>query len=162
MKFLFCLLLLAITNFAVAQQTSPQSNDEKKMLKEQQAPIKRSSKPATQQVTPQPTPTKSSEADNRAKQLAGLEKKGMNVQAYNYLGLDPLTATPQEYSAAKEKLYHEQPQKYTEFKKLLEKNNSATSSTVTIRNIKRSDYNAMPADRKAAIDAQPERYQIID
>lgn len=163
MRVLLCIILLsAIANFANAQQTTPQSNSEIKKLKEQQAPIKQSSRPATQQVTTQPTPTPSSEADIRAKQLAGLEKNGINVQACNYMGLDPFTTTPQEYRAAKEKLYHEQPEKYEELKKLLQNNNASQTTQNKKHVIKRSDYNAMSSERKAVIDASPERYQIID
>jgi lipopolysaccharide export LptBFGC system permease protein LptF len=159
MRVLLCIILLsAIANFANAQQTTPQSNSEIKKLKEQQAPIKQSSRTPIQQVAIQPTPTKSSEADIRAKQLAGLEKNGVNVQAYNYLGLDPFTATPEEYSAAKEKLYHEEPEKWTEFKALVQSEQVKTGK----QTITRSNYNALPANRKANIDSNPQLYQIID
>lgn len=158
MRILFCLLLLsAIANFATAQQTTPQSNDEKKALKEQQAPIKRSSRPVSQQVTPQSTPTKSSEADIRAKQLATLEKKGVNIETYKILGLDPLTATQQDYNAAKEKLYNENRPKYNE---VFKQNNTTTKSSH--RMISRSDFNKMSVEQQAYISANSERFKIVD
>lgn len=163
MRILFCILLLsAITNFATAQQTSPQSNDEIKKLKEQQSPIKQSSRPATQQVTPEPTPTKIITSDNTNNPLGVLGKKEVNVQAYEYLGLDPSNATTADYNAAKKKLYYEQPEKYEALKKLLQNNNASQTNQNKKHVIKRSDYNAMSSARKVAIDASPERYQIID
>lgn len=74
------------------------------------------------------------------------------------LGL-PVTASQEEYNAAKKKLYLENPDKYNE---LFKQKKSETTPSNGVRNVQRSTYNDMPAERKAYIDAHPELYKIID
>lgn len=137
--------ILLIGGFAVLCYAtgSAQSNQPAQLLKGS------SPKTTTTQTVVTPAPTMTQEEKN-AKALADTPQGQNNVR----LGL-PVTATKEEYAAAKEKLFHENPQKYQELF------GTKTGAPEVIQ-LKRSEFNKMNPQQQARVQANPERFNIVD
>lgn len=161
-----------ITIVAVTFATIFSSNAQEEKTKPLHPNLARSEKLNVQEEEPEtpPTPVKPDELHATTKQrtIAPVapvltEEEKMEValsrtpQGQNNLKLGlKASASKEEYAAAKEQLYVENPEKYQE---LFGGDKQQGSGP---RKVSRAKYDAMPKETRDYIDAHPDLYQIVD
>lgn len=110
-------------------------------------------------ATPAVTPARElSQAEkDMVESRAQLKKNHLKEQQIymKYLGVS--SPNDMEYAARKEKLAHENPEAFQNMKKELQEMRTSGK-----RSISRAQYNALPADKRASIDANSDKFEIID
>lgn len=144
------------TNVNEKPLTTPTQNLKKSSLQKDGATILKPSKLAAKNTSRSLSAEEKEMVQSRAKlKEAQLKKRAAQANILmEYLGISSLQDPT--YKNKKMKLFEESPQRYKEMQEKIK----ALSSNSPIRTISSEQYNSLPAQKRAYIDAHPELYQI--